>query len=347
MTLSLVGLLFAGTNRGLLGVRTAYAVFTVGFSPLLFAAVNDLVGRRNQGRTTGVLNRTFAVGDLGGQVAIGALLGLLVPSLIFVGITAVSLVGTLAVGLLNDGQCDRRPLGAETSRGWLGRLVPSSDERRTLRRSQLGSVDAALTLRHATVHGIGTLVPIYLFTTVGVTRVTMGLLLAVSPAVQILLLPVAGRLADSGYRVAIGTAGIVLSGLYQLSLALAAATAGGVPRLAVVAGGFVLVAVGFAAMDVGITAVICWAVSPDRVASFMGLRSMAMGVGGVVGSLSVGALAVATSVPVAFVAAGVPALVGAAVMRVKVTEPADTTRMLTTGVIEPVLGHTRLSWPRR
>lgn len=29
-TLSLVGLLFAGTNRGLLGVRTAYAVFTVG-----------------------------------------------------------------------------------------------------------------------------------------------------------------------------------------------------------------------------------------------------------------------------------------------------------------------------
>lgn len=79
----------------------------------------------------------------------------------------------------------------------------------------------------------------------------------------------------------------------------------------------------------------------------MGLRSMAMGVGGVVGSLAVGALAVATSVPVAFVAAGVPALVGAAVMRVKVTEPADTTRMLTTGVIEPVLGHTRLSWPRR
>lgn len=132
-TLSLVALLFAGTNRGLLGVRTAYAVFTVGFSPLLFAAVNDLVGRRNQGRATGFLNRTFAVGDLGGQVAIGALLGLLVPSLIFVGITAVSLVGTLAVGLLNDGQRDRRPSGADASRGWLGRLVPSSDGRFAVR----------------------------------------------------------------------------------------------------------------------------------------------------------------------------------------------------------------------
>ncbi|WP_435181158.1 MFS transporter [Halorussus sp. AFM4] len=338
-TLVLVGLQFISSAWGYIAARGAYTVFAVGFAPVILAIVNDVTGYTTQGRSAGLVNRTFAVGDIGGQIAIGALLGLAVPSVAFAIIAGVSFLGTAAVALIHDSP----PVATNGGlRRGLKRLFPSATEWRVLRRTGLDRLYAALVLRHIAVQGIGVLVPIYVVSRLDVTASTMGLLLAVSPTTQLATLPFIGKIADAGYRVRLLGGGIAASAAYPLALALAAMPKAVEFRLSLAVVGFVCLAVGFAAMDVGAVAVISAVVPRRRTATFLGLRATAMGLGGIIGSVLVGVVALMASIRVAFIVGSLPAFGAALLVMSSVSEPDDDGETPLLNAVEPVFANTRL-----
>lgn len=308
---------------GLVGLRGVYAAFAVGFGPLMLSLVGSMAGAARRGRAAGFFSSVVAVGDVGAQAAVGPLLVALAPAELFAVVATLSLVGTLAVARLRD---PRPPNGddpgvAAVARRVRRQLLPTPDERRTLREEGLTWLYAALAIRHAAVKGVGSLVPIFLLTQVGVSEVVMGLLLTVGSAAQVVIMPVVGRVADRGSRKRLVVAGILVSGAYGVVLAVAALPASFALRVLVAAAGFLAIAVGFSVMDIATISLVGDAVAPDREAAFVGLRSTAAGAGGVVGPLLVGGLVVAVGYVPAFAATSLLAVVAAAVVAVTLVEP--------------------------
>jgi len=101
------------------------------------------------------------------------------------------------------------------------------------------------------VKGVGSLVPIYLLTRVGVSEVLTGGLLALGPGAQILLNPYFRRAVDRSSPKRVIVIGIAISGAYAVILAAASLPIGTVPRILTAGTSFVFVAAGFAAMDIG------------------------------------------------------------------------------------------------
>lgn len=120
----------------------------------------------------------MAAGDALAQASVGVLLVALAPDELFGLVAAVGAVGLVAVSRLDadpprpaaaapaDGGRADSPAAAAVAlaRGVYGRLVPTPDERRLLRRTGLNWLFAALALRHAAVRGVGSLVPLFLLT---------------------------------------------------------------------------------------------------------------------------------------------------------------------------------------
>lgn len=330
-----LSLLLVQSVWGLVGMRGLYAVFAVGFGPLMLSIVGTIAGPNRRGRATGFFNSAIAAGSMGGQALVGILLGVLAPSGLYLVIATVSFLGVLAVLLLDDPDVGAdvvpvdAPSGTPTTALTIGalvsavrtRLVPDSGERRHLRESGLAWLYVALALRHVTVKGVGSLVPIYLITNVGVSAVTMGLLLALAPAAQIGFNALFGRIADIRGRKWLIVFGIVASGLYAVGLAAASLPAGVQTGLLIAGLGFIAIAAGFSAMDIGVVAVIGDTVSKERESSFIGLRSTAGGVGGVIGPTVVGVVALFSTVRTAFFVASVFAFVSALIVVRTLAEP--------------------------
>lgn len=339
------GFVFVDGIWGMVGLRGLRSVFAVAFAPLVLSLVRSLADENHRGRSVGFVSGTAAAGDVAAQVSVGVLLGVLVPSSLFLLVGAVGLLTTGLLVFLDDpvAKSGSVPSLPDLAAGARVRVFPDADERARLRRAGLGWLYAGLALRHTAIKGIGALLPIYLLVRLDLSTVAMGGLLAIGPAAQVLFMPLVGRLADRGERKRLVVGGVVLSAWYAFVLAGAALPSERVLRTVVAAGGFVLLAGGFSAMDIGAVSVIGDAVPPARETAFVGLRSTASGVGGVLGPTLVGLAATLVGFETAFALAGMLAVAAAAVLVVRLGEPSRTRRPPThLGTVETNAGLTQL-----
>jgi len=340
-TLATLGFLVVDSTWGIIGLRGVYAAFAVGFGPLMLTIVGRLAGRERRGRASGFLSSSLAAGDMVGQATVGFLLGLVAPSRLYAIVAGLALAATVAVAFVDDAGA---PIdGGESSatattdgdaddpltlrallRGVRERLVPDADQRATLREFGLGPLYASLALRHVAVKGIGSLVPIFLVARLGVSEPTMGLLLTVSSGGQILFMTLFGRLADARSRKALVVGGMGVSGLYGVLLAVATLPDAVTLRIALAALGFVAIAAGFSAMDIGTITLVSETVPPVYESEFVALRSTASGIGGVLGPTLVGTTVLLTNYRVAFLLAGGLAVLAAVWAALAVVEPGRT-----------------------
>jgi MFS family permease len=181
-------------------------------------------------------------------------------------------------------------------------------------------VFVALVGRHAAVRGVGALVPIYLLAELSVSPATMGLLLTVASLGQVICMPVVGRLADAGPLRRVVLAGFLASATYPWLLG-GASVVGGPGGIATAVAGFLAIALGFSALDIGVIAVVGRVVPRDRESAFLGLRATAGGLGGVIGPTLVGAGVVAFGYVSTFAAAGVVVLLAAGLAATRLPEP--------------------------
>lgn len=346
-SMTIAGFLLVRNVWSIVGLRGVYAAFAVGFAPLMLSLVGVLSGPERRGHAAGFYNSSTAAGDMAGQLLVGVLIGTLLPSRLYVLIAGISLLGTVVIVFISEpspapdsNRSDEVPDVAATA---LQRLLPNVHERRLLRETGLGWLYLGLTLRHLSVKGVASIVPIYLLTHVGVSPPVMGLLLTVGSATQIGFMPLAGRIADIGDRKLLIVGGIVVSGFYGVLMGGATVFDAGAMRVVVAGAAFVALAVGFSAMDVGTIAFIGDVVPPRREAAFVGLRSTAAGLGGVFGPTIVGVLAVGAGYSVAFVVVSLFAFVSAVLLLrflsfpTRKTEPDLDYRMIetTTGLGRP------------
>lgn len=335
------GFLLVDGVWGYVGFRGLRAAFAVAFGPLLLSIVRSLVGQAHRGRSVGFVSSTAAAGDVVAQLSVGVLLGLLGPSSLFLVIGSLSLLTTVLLVFLDEprSSADTTPSLRELAANARDRLLPDAAERARIHRSGLTWLYVGIAVRHVAVQGIGALIPIYLVARLGLPAAVMGATLAVAPATQIAVVPLVGRLADRGERKRLVVGGMLLSGLYTLLVA-GASLPGRLPvRVAVSAVGFVTIATGFSAMDIGAISIIGDTVPASRESAFVGLRATAAGAGGVLGPPIVGVAATVVGFEAAFAAASTFAFAAAALVAARVRRPRRTTPPSTgLGTVETTTG---------
>lgn len=323
-TVAVVPLVFVDGVWAPIGLRLLYAVFAVGFVPVMLTIVSARGGDEGRGRSVGFFNSARAVGFTGGQLVVGALLGLLAPPALYAVIAGVSLVATVAAVLVADPTPDPEvdPTIEELVEEVRARLLPAVDEREHLRTNGLRWLYVALALRNMTVLGTMSLMPVFLTaeSAVGVSEFAMGAVLALNPASQTVFMYLFGRVADGWGRKPLIVAGMAGSGLFALVASAAAVPAAATVRVTVAVLSFVVIGAAFSAMTTGAIAFIGDVAAVERESELMGLRSTAKGVGGVLGPPVVGAVATVTSIATAVGLASVLAFSAAAVAYVGLTE---------------------------
>jgi MFS family permease len=321
-----------------IGFRALYAVFAVGFMPVMLSIVSEMGGDERRGRSMGFFNSARSVGFGSGQVLAGVLLGLLVPAGVYLVIAAASLLSTVASGLVADPtpDPDEPPSAGDLVREIRRRLFPAVGDRGHLRTNGLRWLYVGLGLRNVTVLGVMSLMPVYLTGPVlagGLSvggyaldpEMAMGLLLAFNPAGQAVFMLAFGRGADRTGRKPLIVAGMAGSGLFGLVEAAALLPSGVYGRAAVAGLGLVLIAAAFSAMTTGALAFIGDVAPAARESELMGLRSTAKGVGGIVGPVLLGAIATVSDVQTAFVVGSVLAFAGSALVGGALVESRTTT----------------------
>lgn len=319
-SLSVLPLVFVHSVPFQIGIRGVYAVFAAGYAPAMLAIVSEQKTTAERGRAVGFYNSVVSVGGIGGRVLVGVLLGLLLPQSLYLVVAAMSFVSAFAVlGLTDptptpDRTLTPRELGGEIR----ARLLPGLDELDHVRANGLQWLYLALVLRNTTQKGIGSVLPVFLTAAagvgVGVDEFTMGLMLAVSPALRTVLMYAFGAVTDRIGRKPLITGGLVGAGLQALLLAAAVLPGGLAARIAVAGLGFVVHAVTFSALSTGTIAFIGDVSHPDRESELMGLRTTTRGIGGVIGPIVVGSLATVWSYQHAFVLASALAFVAAVIV---------------------------------
>jgi MFS family permease len=321
-TLAVLPLTVTDGVWGPIGARGLYAVFASGFAPVMLTVVSAHGGETGRGQSVGFFNSTRAVGFAGGQLTVGALLGLLAPETLYLVIAGVSLVSTVAVAFVADPtpSPDRDPSLSEIRSEVRERLFPAAGERGHLKTNGLGWLYVALALRNMTVLGVMSLMAPYLVDHVGVSEFVMGALLAINPAGQAVFMVAFGRLADSVGRKPLVVAGMAGSGLFAVVAGLATVPDALLARLLIAGVGFVVIAAAFSAMTTGAIAFIGDVAPAERESELMGLRSTAKGVGGVLGPPVFGVVATVATYETAFLGGSVLAFVAAAVVGVRLVE---------------------------
>lgn len=327
-TLAALGLLVVDGVWAPIGFRLLYAVFAAGFAPVMLAIVSEHGGAEGRGKEIGYFNTARATGFTGAQLAAGALLGLLLPSGIYLVIAAMSLISTVAVALLADPTPtpERPPTAPELLREMKTRLLPAVDEREHLREKGLRWLYIAIALRNMSVLGVQSLLPPFLIVQVGVTPFVMGAILALNPGGQMVCMYLFGKVADVVGRKPLIIAGMAGSAFFGLVMAFST-TPGPVPVRGVVAGIATLFqGVGFAAMATGALAFIGDVAPVDRESELMGLQQTAKGLGGVLGPVLIGTLATAFGHEFAFGIGSLLAVAATALVAVALTESAPVER---------------------
>ncbi|SDM44713.1 MFS-type transporter involved in bile tolerance, Atg22 family [Halogranum gelatinilyticum] len=321
-TLAVLPLVAVEATWAFVGLRGLYAAFAAAFPPVMLTVVSASGGDSGRGRAVGFFNSARAVGFTGGQLTAGALLGLFVPDSLFLVIAGVSLVSTIAVVFLTDNapKPDADPTVAEVASEVRERLFPAVGDRAHLETNGLKWLYVALALRNMTVLGVMSLMPVYLPQSLGLSAFLMGVVLALNPGGQAVFMLLFGRVADVTGRKRLITLGMAGSALFALVAAAATLPASPTVRFAVAVVAFLLIAASFSAMTTGALAFIGDVAPADRESELMGLRTTAKGVGGVLGPVLVGGLALVVSKEVAFVVGAVPGLVATAIVAATLVE---------------------------
>ncbi|MFC6942236.1 MFS transporter [Salinirubellus sp. GCM10025818] len=318
---------------GMLAFRGAFAVFAVGFLPVILAIVSERGGSTSRGQELGFFNTARALGLTAGQLFAGVLLGLLAPPELFLVVVVVSATVAVAALLVDDPTSTpaTTPTFRELSAEVRGRLIPTAGER-SLSTHGLRWLYLGVLLRNTTVLGIGSLLPVYLVSRLGASEFLMGVLLAVNPAAQMAFMYLLGLAADRVGRKPLIVGGLAGSGLHGLVMAGAVLPGSMVARASVAALSFLLLAASWSALFTGSVAFIGDVAAPERRSELMGLRETARGVGGVVGPTLFGLLATFAGYPLTFAGGSLLALLAAGVAAAGVAESHHT------GAAVPILG---------
>ena len=314
-TLSILPLAVVGGVWGPIAVRTVFSAFTAGFLPVILTVVSERGGAEGRGRSIGSFNSVRSVGFTGARLFSGVLLGVLAPWAVYLVVAGVSLTATVAAAFVDDPtpRPDVEPTIAELATGIRERLLPAVGERDHLTTNGLQWLYVALALRSMSWLGMASLLPIFLIAEVGASEFAMGLLLALSPVVEVGGMYAFGWAADAIGRkplIAAGIAGHVLVGTLMAASTLPASS-----LLGQVTAGTALVVkgVGFSAMVAGTVAFIGDVAPIDRESELMGVRSTAKGVGGVLGPVAIGTIATVATYEAAFVFSSLVAVAGAGI----------------------------------
>lgn len=300
-----------------IGIRWLFAVFVAGFGSSMLTIVSERGGTDGRGQSVGFYNSAVAAGAIVGRLLVGYLLGVLVPSSLFLLVAVVALATAAVVALVEDPTPDRDRVREITLAAVLSevryRLLPAVGDRDHLKTNGLGWLYVGIVLRNMTQKGIGSVLPIFLLAEVGVTEFTMGALLAISPSLRTFFMYLLGRATDSFGRKPLIAAGLVGAGVQAVALAASALPEQLSARIALAGFGFAVHAVTYSALTTGSIAFIGDVASTDRESELMGLRTTARGLGGVLGPLLVGGAATIWNYQTAFVASSVLAF-GAALL---------------------------------
>ncbi len=306
--------------------RGVFAVFHATLSPVTLALVSQRGDAKDRGHSVGLFNSGRAGGFTMGYVVSGAVLEYVTPVSMFAviaGLTLVSAVLALAVATPEDIP-DTKSSTGEIWQRIQRRLMPLSGNQDHFSVAGLGWLYVALFLRNTTVLGLMPLMAPFLITVAGVSKITMGFLLACNNGSQVIFMYLLGRLADRVGRKPLVMGGMAGSGLF-------AAMAAGLPLLPdgpllLLGGVITLVTLGasFSAMATGALAFIGDVSPVDRESEFMGLRETARGLGGLTGPVLVGGAARIIGYQWAFLGASVLGAIAAILVGVRLVESFDT-----------------------
>jgi MFS family permease len=321
-TLATLPLLVVRGVVGPLAIRTVYALFAAAYLPILLTIVNTLGGDDQRGRSVGLFSSAQGAGSTIGQLSAGFLLGLLAPWSLYLVVTLVTAAVFLAVLVVDDptpGPARSLSVG-EVGREVRRRLFPSRESRAHFRTNGLRWLYLAVLFRNVTVLGVGSLLPVYLVETLGLTEATMGALLAINPAGQIVFMYLSGGLADRLGRKPLISVGMAGSGGSAALLALASSVGARTGQIVVAAVGMFVLAVAFSLLRVGAVSFIGDVAPVDRESELIGFRSTARGLGGIVGPVAVGGLASVVGYGTAFLVASSLAFAAAVLVALTLTE---------------------------
>jgi len=312
-TAALVALALVRGTWAPIALRGTYAAFFASFPAVMLAIVSEQGGAEGRGRALGEFNSLRSVGFAAGQLGAGILLGSTATwTEIFLLLATINGLGTVAAAFVVDavgGEGD-----ALTLRNILAeardRLFPAAGERAHLTQNGLHWVYLVVFLQALTFMGILSLAPVYLTDEVGVSELLMGAFLALNPASRTLTMYVFGRVVDAAGRLPVLAGGMVGTTAFAVALGVATVPATPLGRNAVTGVAFLVIAAAYAASVIASQSFIGDVADVERESELMGLRSTALGLGGIVGPALLGVLVGALGYTVAFAALGGFSLVG-------------------------------------
>lgn len=301
---------------GPIGLRATYAIFAAGFLPVVLTVVSERGGTDGRGRSIGSFNSARSVGFTSARFFSGVLLGALSPGSVYLVIAGVSLLATIAAVFVDDPTpaSNENLTASELASDVKARLLPTIDDRAHLTTNGLQWLYVAVALRNVSWLGMASLLPVFFIANVGASEFTMGVLLALSPVVEIAGMYVFGRIADAVGRKPLITGGLAGHVLVALVLAGSTVPSGSVTGQFVAGTGMVLKGIAYSALIAGTFAFIGDVSPVDRESELMGLRSTAKGVGGMLGPVVIGGVATILSFEVAFVVSSLVAVVSAGIV---------------------------------
>ncbi len=286
-----------------ISLRGLYGVFAIGFTPVLLSVISGKGGKERRGRSAGFFNSSRAGGFTLGQFLAGFLLGILGPPQLYTAICGLALLS--ALGSLMIEKDDTGGKGSvspkEIIREAKKRLFPKTGERKHLKKKGLGWLYFAMGLRHYTIRSIFSLLPVYYTSIIGFSEFTMGILLSLNTASQIVLMYLFGHVVDRTGRKPAIVAGIGGSVIYGLMIAGLKLIDFFPLQIAVAASSMILIAVAYSAMSIGIISFIGDVAPKEREGELQGLRSTSVGVAGILGPMTIGGFATYLGFSKAFV----------------------------------------------
>lgn len=321
-TLSIVPLFLFQSFWSLIAVRGLYGAFIAGFLPSILTIVSEKGGAKRRGRWIGFFNSSRKAGGGIGRVTAGFILGLLAPQGAYLIVLIISIISTLGALLIIDPTPTFRsfPKSCELLKEIRRRIFPPKEERKHFDKHGLKWLYVALGLRHSTVRGIFSLIPVYLIQHVGTSEFAMGILLSLNGFCSILFMYMSGKWVDIFGRKPLIIIGMTGSALFGIILAAAIIPGSLIVRMVVVGISQVVIASSFSAMNTGAIAFI-GDVSPlDHESELQGFRYTAGGIASMIGPIMVGVIATFSSYEISFIAISLLTFVGVLLTKWKITE---------------------------
>ncbi|QHS18397.1 MFS transporter [haloarchaeon 3A1-DGR] len=314
-TLSILPLAVVDGIVAPLAFRTLFAIFVAGFLPVMFTIMNEHGGATDRGAAVGLFGSAAAAGSVFGRGASGPMIDWLTPSSVYLFLAGLGGLVAILCLFIADPTPTPDADGPAFGDRLRQRLLPGVGEGTAhLRVNGLHWLYVASFLRNATVIGIASLLPVYFVSELGLAAVTMGVILGINPATQVIGMYSFGKLSDGTGRKGLITGGLAGSGLSALVVAGASIFPALRVRAVVASLGMIVLGLAFSGLQTGSVTFIGDVAPTDRESELIGLRSTARGLGGVVGPPLLGVGATVIGYEATFVAASLLAFAAAALV---------------------------------